>query len=273
MGWHSAWMLSGMAALLAGCATRPSALPTAYGVQLYTVRAAMAQDFEGTLRRVADIGYSEVEFAGLFGHDPATVAGDMKRLGLRVAGSHVDWQRLRDDPAGAIAEAKALGSPYVVFAWMPPEQRHTLEQWNGWIARINQFAKMAHAAGLQFAYHNHDFEFVAINGVRPIDLLMAGLDRRYVKFEMDVYWLVRGGGTPAAFFQLYPGGFPLLHVKDMSRIDMSMVDVGDGRIDFRAIFAQSQLSGATHLLVEHDSSADPFRSLERSLAYLRQLKP
>ncbi len=246
---------------------------TPYGAQLYTVRAAMAQDFDGTLKRVADMGYREVEFAGLFDHDPAQVRALTRRLNLKIAGSHVDWKRLRDDPDGVIAETRKLGSPYLVFAWMPPEERQTIKQWTWWIAHLNDVADKARRQGIRLAYHAHDFEYQPIDGVRPIDLLLQGLDRKDVALEIDLYWTVRGGGDPLALFKAFPGRFPLVHMKDMSRTDSSMADVGDGRIDFRTIMAHAKPAGMHHFLVERDDSADPFLTLERSLAYLKSIHP
>ncbi|MEY4269773.1 MAG: hypothetical protein RLZZ58_989, partial [Pseudomonadota bacterium] len=161
-----------------------------YGAQLYTVRAAMADDVDATLERVAAAGYTEVEFAGLFGAKAEAVRASLKRLKLRAIASHADWKRLRDEPDAMIAETKALGAKYMVLAWLPPEERQTLAQWRWWIGHMNRVAAKARRQGLRFAYHAHDFEYAAIAGVRPIDLLLADSDRRYVQFEIDIYWTV-----------------------------------------------------------------------------------
>jgi sugar phosphate isomerase/epimerase len=250
----------------------PVAAKEHYGTQLYTVRADMERDFEGTLRRVADIGYDEIEFAGLFGNDPATVRSLLKRLGLKAAASHVDWKRLRDDPDGAIKEAKVLGAPYLVLAWLPPEERQTLDQWRWWVSHLNAVGKIARRQGLRLAYHAHDFEYQAIDGLRPINLLEQGLNPKFVGFEMDIYWTVKGGGDPVAMLRKYPGRFPLAHIKDMSKTDMAMTDVGDGRIDFKAIFKAAGRRNFKHMFVERDDAGDPFATLARSLAYLKNMK-
>jgi sugar phosphate isomerase/epimerase len=257
--------------LLAASAA-PAAARDHYGVQLYTVRDAMKRDFEGTLRRVADIGYDEIEFAGLFGRDPAKVYPLLKKLGLKAAASHVDWQRLRDDPDGLIKETKALGAPYMVLAWLPPEQRQTLDQWRWWVSHLNRVGKTARKQGLRLAYHAHDFEYQPIEGVRPIYLLERGLDPKFVGFEMDIYWTIKGGGDPVSLLRRYPGRFPLAHIKDMSKTDMAMADVGDGRIDFAAIFKAAGPHDFKHMFVERDDGDDPFATLSRSLAYLKSVK-
>lgn len=242
------------------------------GVQLYTVRSEMASDFDGTLARVAALGYDEVEFAGLFGRKPDEVRRTVAKLGMKIVSSHIASDRLVSDPAAAIEETKALGAKYLVLAWFPPEQRKTIAQWKDWIVLMNRVGKMCDEKGIQFLYHNHNFEFETVDGVVPFDLMLETVDRRYVKFELDIYWMKLGGRDPEPLFAKYPNGFPLSHVKDMSKNDRSMVDVGDGRIDFAGIFKQSRTSGMSHYFVEHDATKAPFETLDRSLKFLRGLK-
>lgn len=244
---------------------------SAIGVQLYTVRAAMESDFEGTLRTLAAMGYREVEFAGLFGHDPAQVRGLLAELGLSAVGSHVDWTRFRDDPNGAIEETLALGAQYLVFPWTPDSERRTLEQWRGWASRLNEVATASSERGLPVAYHNHDFEFTPIDGTLPYDVLLAELDPSRISFELDLYWLAKAGGDPSALFQRSPGRFPLAHVKDIRSSDQAIVDVGQGDLDFAAVFAQATQSGMQHFIVEHDQPADPMQTVQSSIEYLQQL--
>jgi sugar phosphate isomerase/epimerase len=240
-------------------------------VQLYTVRAALESDFEGTLRRLAGMGYREVEFAGLFGHDPAEVRVLLEELGLRAVGSHVDWTRFQGDPSEAIEETIALGAQFLVFPWMPDSERRTLEQWQGWAARLNEVAAASRDRGLSVAYHNHDFEFMPIDGTLPFDVLVAELDPSLVSFELDLYWLEKAGGEASALFERSPGRFPLAHVKDLRSSDQAIVDVGQGDIDFAAVFAQSAQSGMQHFIVEHDQPADPLQTVQNSIEFLQQL--
>lgn len=241
------------------------------GVQLYTVRAAMQQDFEGTLRSLAAMGYTEVELAGLFGRDPAQVATLLAELGLTAIGSHVTYDRFVAEPDAAIEETLALGAAYLVFPWLPEAERRTIAQWHDWVAMLNRVGQASQARGLQLAYHNHDFEFTAIDGVRPIDVLLDGIDRSVVQWELDLYWLAKAGGDPGELFERYPGGFPLGHVKDMRLSDQAMVDVGQGDLDFAAVFAQGAQSGMKHFIVEHDEPADPLLSVQNSVTYLKAL--
>jgi sugar phosphate isomerase/epimerase len=245
---------------------------TRIGVQLYTVRKEMEKDFEGTLRRIARLGFTEVEFAGLFGKDPKKIRQLLKELKMRAVASHIDWQRLKNDPAGAIRETKELGAKYMVLAWFPPAERKTLEQWNDWVKLLNRVGKMSFQQGIKLLYHNHEFEFVPIEGIRPFDILLKDVDRRYVGFEIDIYWLMLAGEDIFSLFSRYPKGFPLVHIKDMSKTKKEMVDVGDGKINFGEIFAQQKKSGTKHFFVEHDNSENPFKTLERSFEYLRKLR-
>jgi len=241
------------------------------GIQLYTLRVPMQRDFEGTLRSVASMGYREVEFAGLFGHDPAQVKQLLGTLGLSAVGSHVDWRRIRDDPTAAIEETLALGAHYLVFPHLPDTERRTLAQWQNWVVVLNQVGQACTERGLELAYHNHDFEFTSVEGVVPYDLLLEQLDHHLVQMEIDLYWLAKAGREPTALFEAHPGIFPLGHVKDMRRSDQAIVDVGQGDLDFATVFAQSELSGMRHFIVEHDNPADPLQTARNSQSYLEQL--
>jgi sugar phosphate isomerase/epimerase len=252
--------------------TSPAHSSKSYGAQLYTVRAAMEQDFEGTLCRIAQIGYRDVEFAGLHGRDPQFVRTLLKAHNLNAVALHGDWRQLRDNPESAIDEAKALGVKYLVLAWLPPDERQTPTQWRWWAGHLNMVGKMAAAKGVALLYHAHDFEYDAIDGMRPIDLLQEQFDPRFVNFEMDIYWTVKGGGDPIELLRRYPGRFPLVHVKDMQIGSAGMADVGDGRIDFAAIFAAAGPQDFLHKFVERDEANDPFETLRRSLNYLQSIE-
>ena len=139
-----------------------------------------------------------------------------------------------------------------------------------------KFTKVGDAcrqAGLQFAFHNHSYEFQRLAGQIPYDVLLAAADPQLVKMEMDLYWITNGDQDPLAYFQKYPGRFPLVHVKDMAPgPDRKMADVGKGKIDWKRIFAQSQLAGIEHYFVEHDEPPDPIASIQASYDYLKRLE-
>jgi sugar phosphate isomerase/epimerase len=244
------------------------------GMQLYTVRRELEKDFEGTLAKVAALGYREVEFAGYFGHKPAEVKALLKRLKLDAPAAHVQLSALRGDLRPSIDAAHVIGHKYLLLAWTPPEERRTLDQYRRLADLCSEAGARTKREGIQFAYHNHDFEFAPLEGKVPYDLMLERMDARAVKLEMDLYWTVKGGASPVEYFRRYPGRFHLLHVKDMDATPRRFfADVGRGTIDFKSIFARSREAGVRHYFVENDEPAgSPFESLRVSIEYLRQLE-
>ena len=242
------------------------------GVQLYSVRDMMKADLPGTLAQVAGIGYKEVEFAGYFGRTPTQIRELLKRNKLSSPSSHLPFESLQSGWQKQLDDAKAVGHEWVTIAWIPEEKRRTLDDWKSHAAAFNRAGEQAKAAGLRFAYHNHDFEIRPVEGTRPLDLLLSSTDPKLVDFELDLYWVVFGGGSPLDFFNRYPKRFKMVHVKDSAGPpDNKMVDVGQGKIDFRSIFAQSEKAGIKHYFVEHDQPADPIATLRNSYNYLHAL--
>ena len=163
----------------------------------------------------------------------------------------------------------------MVIAWTPQEDRRTLDDWKRVAGKFNRAGRAAREAGLTFAYHNHEFEFKALGqGPIPFDLLLAETDPELVKIEMDLYWITLGGEEPFRYFQKYPGRFPMVHVKDLKKGGErpQMVDVGQGDIDFKAIFARREAAGIRHFFVEHDEPAESLVSIENSYRYLKSLE-
>ena len=136
---------------------------------------------------------------------------------------------------------------------------------------FNKVGEKCQEAGLQFGYHNHDFEFDSLDGQIPYDLLLQGTDPKLVQMELDIYWIKKAGKDPLAYFERYRGRFALCHVKDMTEAE-EMVDVGEGEIDFAEIFSKSEEAGLKHYFVEHDHPEDPLKSIKTSFKYLKQLE-
>jgi len=243
------------------------------GLQLYTVRAAMARDVEGTLARVAEIGYREVEFAGYFDRTPAAVNAALANAGLDAPATHVPYESLADGWDQVLATAAAIGHGTVLVAWIPREARPDLDGWKRVAELFNRAGERARTAGLRFGYHNHDYEFAPVAGETPYDVLLGATDPALVTFEMDLYWTVKGGRDPLAYFAAHPGRFELVHVKDSAGPpDHRMVDLGGGTIDFAAILARSVQAGIRHYFVEHDQPRDPFAFCRDAFVYLRRLE-
>ena len=250
------------------------------GIQLYTVRDLMKADFEGTLAKVAQTGYREVEFAGYFGRTPEQVRAVLDKNGLAAPSTHVGYEQTGDDWDATLHTAKAMGHQYVVCAYIGEDARKTADDWMHICERFNKAGQAAQAAGLQFAYHNHNFEFAPLaDGRRGYDILLANTDPKMVQLEVDLFWITFAGADPVAYFAKYPGRFPLVHVKDMKpkpapdvTPDKVMVDVGKGSIDWKGIFSHSSQAGIQHYFVEHDQPPQPLVDIKASFDYLNGLE-
>lgn len=249
----------------------PSAPPLpAIGVQLYTVRDEMAKDFEGTLQKVAEIGYAEVEFAGLFGNPPGQVRQMLQAVGLTTPAAHILYEQAVDPNNPVFHEAAELGNNYAVVPFLDEKLRDSLDGYRRVADEFNEAATRARAAGVQFGYHNHAFEFDVLQGRRGLDVLLESTDPTLVTFELDLFWTKSGGGDWRELFERHPGRFPMVHVKDMDS-QGQMVDVGAGEIDFAAVFEHKELGGLRHAFVEHDQPGDPLASIRRSYNHLSRV--
>lgn len=258
------------------------------GVQLYTVRGEMKKDFEGTIAKVAQIGYKEVEFAGYFDHSPKDIRAILDRNGLTGPSAHVDYKVLAPDQWPQALEAgKIVGHEYIVNPWVPEELRRTPDDWKRVADNFNRAGSESKKAGIQFAYHNHWFEFQPLSdGQLPYDILLKSCDATMVKMELDLCWITVAGKDPLQYFSRSPGRFPLVHVKDTKGIPQAdatkaqnfgssmkeMTEVGSGIIDWKRIFAKSGEAGIKHYFVEHDNPSSPFDSITKSYQYLAALR-
>ena len=243
------------------------------GVELYTARAEMEKDVAGTLARVARIGYRDVEFAGYFNWEPSKLRAVLDENRLTSPSVHTAIEILEKDFAGAAAAAKVLGHETLIVPSLETRRLTTLESWKGIARRFNALGRKAADAGLQFAFHNHAVEPKLLNGFRPYDVLLGETDPKLVYFQMDLYWMIKAGGDPLAYFKSSPGRFISVHVKDGTAApEIAQRDVGAGAIDWKPIFAQRQQAGIRHFLVEHDDpTPDAFTSLTASYNYLSKL--
>jgi sugar phosphate isomerase/epimerase len=243
------------------------------GLQLYTVRNLMEQSVEKTLYDVARIGYREVEFAGYFGRPPRAIKQLLDRNDLSSPSAHVPIDALRSGWYRTLNDASQIDQKWLVVAWLAEEDRNSLDAIKRTAETFNKAGREAKDFKIRFAYHNHDFEFREVEGRRIFDVLLEETDPEYVDFEMDLYWITKGGADPFAYFERWPGRFPLVHVKDAGPPpERKMMEVGKGTIDFAAIFAQRKLAGMKHFYVEHDNPADPMASIGVSFRTLDALE-
>jgi sugar phosphate isomerase/epimerase len=260
------------------------------GLQLYTVRGAMKSDFGGTIGKVAQIGYKEVEFAGYFDHSPKEIRAILKKDGLTAPSCHVGYDLLENKWPETLEAAQVVGHKYVVCPWIDEKQRHEPDGYKRAAELFNKAGEASSKVGIQFAYHNHNFEFApepAIGNKLPYDYLLENTDPKLVKMEMDLCWISVGGQDPLKYFKLYPGRFPLVHVKDIKKLpklkpggpaaplDVEAHDltaVGSGVINWKRIFEHSSEAGIQHYFVEQDFPVDSFDSIQKSYAYLKALR-
>lgn len=250
------------------------------GLELYTVRDEMKADLPGTLAQVAAVGYKEVEFAGYFGKSPAEIRDLLARNGLTSPSTHIPLDSMRKEWRKVLDDARAIGHQWVTISSVPEEERGNADAWRRLAAEFNGAARVARDAGLRFAYHNHDFELKGIPVTRgattpviPLDILIAETDPEIVDFQIDLYWMVKGGGNPSSYFARFGKRFPMVHVKDSAGPPShAMTDVGSGTIDFARIFADGEKAGLRHFFVERDEPEDAMASIRTSYNYLETLE-
>jgi sugar phosphate isomerase/epimerase len=243
------------------------------GIQLYSVRTEMQRDVPGTLARLAQIGYHDVEFAGYFGRNAAEIRQLLDANHLAAPSTHMAY-----DPATwdqSLDFAKTVGHEFVTVPWIDESRRKTLDDWRRIADGFNTAAERARGRGLRFAYHNHDFEFKPVEGMVPLDVLLERTDPSLVSFEMDVYWVTFAGADPKAYLDRYPTRFAMLHIKDSAGgLKKEQTDVGSGTIDFASILRLGFDSkhAVKHVFVEHDQPPDPMAFAKNSFDYLSKLE-
>jgi sugar phosphate isomerase/epimerase len=241
-------------------------------LQLYTVRDHTAKDMVNTLRRIAEMGYQAVEFAGYGDAAPHDIRAALDEHGLRTVSAHVGLQALQTQPARVFADLQTLGCAHVVVPSVGAEHRDTAAQVRQLAQLLNQLGAQCRQVGLQLGYHNHAFEFAALDGGTMWDVLTAATDPALVTLELDVYWAQYAGVDPIALIQQGSGRMPLLHIKDMAA-DAARADVtvGEGMFSWPDIFRAGAAAGTQWYIVEQDNPREPLRDVERSLRYLQQL--
>lgn len=257
----------------------PLAVNKELGVQLYTIRNAVAKDLEASLAKLAGLGYKNLEIYGyngtFFGKTGKEFKAILDKNGLQVISSHhgtgianksqgsmaMGWEK-------AVEDMNLLGAKYMACAYLAPNER-TAEIYKSLPDLLSKAGQITKAGGIQFAYHNHDFEFDKYEDTLAYDHLLKNTSADLVQFELDLYWINKAGHDPVAYFEKYPGRFPLWHVKDMEANTQDITEVGSGTIDFDKIFAAKKKAGLEYWFVEQDvSKRDIFESLAMSRDYV-----
>lgn len=254
---------------MGSAATPPIAL------QLFTIRDFAEQDLHAALAQTAEIGFAGVEFAGLFGHSPASVRQTLDRVGLRACGSHTSLQRLNADIEECIDEVRTLGTDLVVIPYLTEEYRSE-PGYRQAVREMLGIAEVLRTRGLRLAYHHHNFEFHTLgpdSARRGIDILVESPADR-ILLEIDVYWCRHGGADPLKFLTRHVRRTPLVHLKDMRDArSRKFTEIGSGIIRFEPILKTAAAGGVEWFIVEQDSDfcGTSLESSRRSLEALRRL--
>jgi sugar phosphate isomerase/epimerase len=257
------------------------------GLQLYTIRDAMAKDVPGSLKKVSDIGYKFLELANysdgkFYGYLPQDFKKMVNDLGMEIISSHagVNPKGITTDEARKMAEDHAnLGAKYCMQPWVDEADRKTISGYQKMVAEWNKVGKIMKDNGVQFGYHNHNFEFDTVEGKVPyFDVFLPEMDKNLITMELDLFWTTKAGQNPVELFKKYPGRFQLFHMKDMYTREQpffktetsDFAPVGEGVINFKEILAAKNTAGMKYMFVEQDKTKDdkPFDAIKTSITNL-----
>jgi sugar phosphate isomerase/epimerase len=258
------------------------------GLQLYSIREAMASDLKGTLQKVSSFGYEEVEIYGFtgtsyYGLTPKIFRQLLDDNNLTTSSGHYDLNQfmqpgtedaLKKYIDQCIEGAHALNQKYIVWPWLGEESR-SLDKFKVLAEKLNIIGEQVQKAKLQVAYHNHDFEFADHDGKIGYDIILKETDPSLVKIQMDLYWITRAAKlTPHDYFTQYPGRFVSWHIKDMNKSNNNLHEiVGDGSIDFKSILSDAKLAGLQHVFVEQGNNygGDAMKCVAKSAVYTKNV--
>ena len=257
------------------------------GLQLFTVREPLTKDVTGTIKTIASIGYEDCE---TYGFEPEQVkyyglkAPAFKQLladnNMITTSGHYDFTRYFDKPTDALMRyvdqciegAHALGQQYITWPWLDPAFR-TLDNFRLLAKKLNALGERVNKAGLGFAYHNHDFEFVDYAGENGYNIIMNETDPALVKLQMDLYWVMHSSKlSPVELFKKQPGRFVMWHIKDMDKINRDYSELGNGSIDFTVILPEASRAGLQYYYIEQGGNfaKNPIQSITDSAAYFKK---
>ena len=243
------------------------------GIQVYSVRNQLKEDFEGTMKKVAEIGYKTIEGYGL-GLDGLFLgkytAADYKKivtdLGMKLIATHCGYFTAEDAPK-MIEASKAAGLEYLVVPGLPGKLRESADSYKSVAETFNKVGEQCTAAGIKFGYHNHASEFEVTDGQLPMDILIGETEKNLVEFEADLFWIVKANHNPIDLIKKYPGRISLFHVKDANQ-EKEGETVGKGIIDFKSIFEIGKKSGLKYYFIEDERTDDPFANIKADYDYM-----
>ncbi|MBQ7314757.1 MAG: sugar phosphate isomerase/epimerase [Clostridia bacterium] len=263
-------------------------------LQVYSVRQDAEADLKGTLQTIKDMGYDGVEFAGLYGHTPEQVRTWCEQIGLTPISAHVPYPDMIADPEGVLSDYASIGCSYVAIPWLGEEERPGGAGFSEALAHIRTLGAVAKDKGMQLLYHNHDFEFVRLQGVYGLDMLYDSVPSELLATELDTCWVNVGGADPVAYLRKYTGRAPVVHLKDFVGTknehmyeligtdekaperpgDFEFRPVGHGVQDMPSILRAAEEAGASWCVVEQDSPSlgkTPMECARMSMSYLRSI--
>jgi sugar phosphate isomerase/epimerase len=266
-------------------------------LQIYSVRDFAEKDLKGTLRKVKEMGYDGVEFAGLYGHTPAEVREMVEELGLVPISAHVPLDDMLADPDKVIGGYKEIGCKYIAVPYINEDRRPGTDGFAQTIKDIETVATVAKKYGIQMLYHNHDFEFKKVDGEYGLDILYQSIPSDLLQTEIDTCWVNVAGEDPAEYVRKYSGRSPVVHLKDFVMSGKNKPEqmyeligiesakkeeaeeeafgfrpVGYGVQNFPSILTASEEAGAEWVVVEQDKPALGKTSIECADMSRRYLK-
>lgn len=287
---------------------------TSIGLQVWSVAKLLQEDFAGTVKMLAQYGYKELELfgpypfstqkdkdswkavtpmlafsqSGYFGHTAKELKQILDNNGLAASAMHVGLDTLRNNMAETAEAAHILGQQYAGIAYIPQEERNTLDDYKRIADEFNVIGEKAKANGIRFYYHNHGYGLTEMEGKIPLDIILERTDPSLVYLEMDLFWTVAGGADPIKYFDNNPGRYKLMHVKDMTKLVRFagnggdpkqwvelfpyITDAGSGMLDLKTILSHAKKSGVEHFIAENDVMTNPKDSLEKAHKYLTGLE-
>ena len=239
------------------------------GIQLYTIRDALGDEAQvkESLAKLKAYGYTDLHTAGFPPMPVERFAELIREAGLRVCGTHYSFEKMLNDPEGAMEEHRILGTRYMGIGGMPGPARTSKEELLKFIDQANKVGENVSRYGFKFTYHNHSFEFCKIDGKRIIDYLVEGLDPKTCSFVLDTYWVQHGGGDPIWWIKKLAGRIDILHLKDMKMTPegQKYAEICEGNMNFDGIMEAAESIGVKYYVVEQDTCpGDPFDSAKLS---------